>query len=614
MINKALQLSPVQQYLERLHAELLEITGGELASYIPELTSADPSWLGIALVTVDGHVYQVGDSRQSFTIQSISKAITYGLALEDRGLDYVVEKVGVEPSGEAFNSISLESETGRPLNPMINAGAIATTGMIEEKPGVETMTRILSAFAGYTGHPLDVDEKVHRSESDTGHRNRAIAHLLYGHGIIEREPEEVLDLYFRQCSILVNARDLAMMGACLANNGVNPVTGVVALKSRYVEKVLSVMSTCGMYDYSGGWIFNVGMPAKSGVGGGIMAVLPGQFGLGVFSPALDEKGNSVRGIEACKRLSKDFSLHLFNVARSTSASIVRKVHDCAEFSSRRRRNAAEIQLLSSQGHRIRVYQLQGELLFGNTESVVFDMLSALSDVDYLVVDLKRVVAADRSSILVLSDLCARAAGEGKWLFFTACQHLYQFRRQLQKMTNENQAQIPGWLGFEDTDYAVEWCENDLIAAGIDFASAPGSSSVDLGQQYLCSGMTKTELARLKETGVERHFAAGTPIVHAGDPADCLYFILNGEVEVLVDTDAGNRLRLTTLGAGTVFGEVALVNRERRTADVIATTDSLCLQVCFDALEHAVKTKMLVNMASYFASKIQHDTDLMQHLG
>ena len=359
MNTQALQLSPVQQYLEQLHSELLEMTGGEVASYIPELTRADPAWLGIAIVTVDGHVYQVGDSRQNFTIQSISKAITYGLALEDRGLEHVVSKVGVEPSGEAFNSISLESETGRPLNPMINAGAIATTGMVAEKHGIDPMTRILQTFSRFTGRPLEIDEKVHRSESETGHRNRAIAHLLYGHGIVDRTPEDVLDLYFRQCSILVTARDLAMMGACLANNGVNPVTGVVALQSRYVEKVLSVMSTCGMYDYSGGWIFNVGMPAKSGVGGGIMAVLPGQFGLGVFSPALDEKGNSVRGIEACKRLSNDFSLHLFNVARSTSASIVRKVYDSAKFASRRRRSAAELELLATQGRHVRIYELQG---------------------------------------------------------------------------------------------------------------------------------------------------------------------------------------------------------------------------------------------------------------
>jgi glutaminase len=230
------------------------------------------------------------------------------------------------------------------------------------------------------------------------------------------------------------------------------------------------------------------------------------------------------------------------------------------------------------------------------------------------VDLKRVVAADRSSILVLSELCARTVGEGKWLFFTTCQHLYQFRRQLQKLADENKAQVPGWLEFDDTDYAVEWCENDLIAAGIDLASAPKSSRMDLGQQYLCSGMTKIELAHLNETGVEKQFAAGTPIVRAGDPADCLYFILSGEVDVLVDTDAGGQLRLTTLGAGTVFGEVALVNRQRRTANVTATMDSVCLQVCFDALEDGVKTKMLVNMASYFASKIQQDTELMKYLG
>ena len=186
MNNKALQLSPVQLFLERLHDELLEISDGEVASYIPELTRADPNWLGIALVTVDGHVYQAGDSRQDFTIQSISKAITYGAALEDRGLDYVVSKVGVEPSGEAFNSISLEPDSGRPLNPMINAGAIATTGMIEAKPGADAMERILQTFTRYTGRKLEIDEKVYRSESDTGHRNRAIAHLLYGHEIIDR--------------------------------------------------------------------------------------------------------------------------------------------------------------------------------------------------------------------------------------------------------------------------------------------------------------------------------------------------------------------------------------------------------------------------------------------
>ena len=611
MGTRALQLSPVQGYLERLYTELLNITGGEVASYIPELTHADRSWLGIAMVTVDGHVYQVGESRQSFTIQSISKAITYGLALEDRGLDAVLAKVGVEPSGEAFNSISLEPGTGRPLNPMINAGAIATTGLVEAKPGTPPMARILDTFAHYTGRSMEIDDKVYRSESETGHRNRAIAHLLYGHGIVDRTPEEVLDLYFRQCSILVTARDLAVMGACLANNGVNPVTGVVALQSRYVEKVLSVMSTCGMYDYSGAWIFNVGMPAKSGVGGGIMAVLPGQFGLGVFSPPLDEKGNSVRGIEACKRLSSDFKLHLFQVVRSTSASVIRRIYDGAKCASRRRRNSAELAVLAKQGSRIRVYELQGELLFGSAESVILDMLAALAETEFLVVDLKRVVAADNASITLLGELGAGFAAEGKRLFFTDCRHLYRFKKHLRK--ERPAAQQPGWLEFDDTDHAIEWCEDQLIG-GSATVVAPAETARDLSLQYLCTGMTAEELEALRQTGNERMFKAGSLICRAGDAAQTMYFIYSGEVEVAVDTASGNRLRLTTLGPGMTVGEVALATQKRRTAHVTAIVDTECLELPFDALNDGLRTKMLMNMASYFAAKIEQDTQLIRDLG
>ncbi len=605
-----LKVSPVQRYLDRLYDSLLAIKGGEVASYIPELTRADPSWLGIAMMTVDGHVYQAGESRQSFTIQSISKAITYGLALEDRGLEAVLGKVGVEPSGEAFNSISLEPGTGRPLNPMINAGAIATTGLIESRSDATPMERILQSFARYTGHPMEIDDKVYRSESDTGHRNRAIAHLLYGHGILDRAPERVVDLYFRQCSILVTARDLAAMGACLANNGVNPVTGVPALQSRYVEKVLSVMSTCGMYDYSGAWIFNVGMPAKSGVGGGIMAVLPGQFGLGLFSPPLDEKGNSVRGIEACKRLSADFGLHLFHVARSTSASVIRRVYDCTQFTSRRRRGPAELALLATEGRRIRVYELQGELLFGSTESVTLDMLSALAEADYLVVDLKRVVAADNASILVLDELCRRVAAEGRRIFFTECSHLYRFKKHLRKELSLGQ--VPDWLFFEDTDHAVEWCEDELIRPSL-VASDAKAPAATLSQQYLCTGMTRDELEALEATGQRRRFAAGSQIFRAGDSADSMFFILDGEVEVWVDTGAGNRVRVTTLGSGMVFGEVALASRRGRTANVSAVKDTDCLEMRFDSLEDSLHTKMLANMASYFAAKIEQDTRLIRQL-
>jgi glutaminase len=611
MSTTAQRLSPIQRYLDELYEQLLGITEGEVASYIPELMRSDPAWLGLALVTVDGHVYQAGDSRQPFTIQSISKAITYGIALQDRGLDQVVSRVGVEPSGEAFNSISLEQDTGRPVNPMINAGAIAVTGMVGNGSGDGPMSHILETFSRYTGHAHDIDESVYQSESDTGHRNRAIAHLLYGHGILDRAPDDVLDAYFQQCSILVTARDLAMMGACLANNGVNPVTGVVALKSQYTEKVLSVMSTCGMYDYSGAWIFDVGMPAKSGVGGGIMAVLPGQFGLGIFSPPLDDKGNSVRGIEACKRLSRDFSLHLFNVARSTSASIVRKVYDGARFGSRRRRNAAEMDLLSRAGRRVRVFELQGELSFGNTESVTLEMLSGLSDIDFLVIDLKRVVAADRSSILLFGDLSARFAGEKKHLFFTECQHLYRFRKHLKDQ--QVPQQDPEWFFFEDTVHAVEWCENHLLQK-MDMVPTVEHCRTDLCDQYLCSGMAPDELQALRRVGQEHSFPVGEPVVRAGDPADSLYFILGGQVDVVVNTDDGHRLRVTTLGPGTAFGEMALFDKKKRTADVVAMTDTVCLQVQFDDMAEPIRTRMLANLASYLAGKIERDTELMRHLG
>jgi len=193
MDTALLDRSPLQQYLDALHAGLKDCTAGDVASYRPELLRADPDWFGIAIATVDGHVYQVGDTQQTFSIQSISKAFVYGLALEDNGIDSMATKVDVEPSGEAFNSISLRPDTGRPLNPMINAGAIATASMVEGDNPDAKLQRILTAFARYTGHPLKIDEQVYRSEKETGHRNRAIAHLLRGFGILNDPPEGILD-------------------------------------------------------------------------------------------------------------------------------------------------------------------------------------------------------------------------------------------------------------------------------------------------------------------------------------------------------------------------------------------------------------------------------------
>lgn len=307
--------SPFRNYLNDLYETYLPCQEGKVADYIPELAEAQPEWFGICVTTAQGQVFEVGNCQQTFTIQSISKAFVYGLALEDHGREYVNSKVSVEPTGEAFNSIVLDEETNRPYNPMVNAGAIAVTDLIKGHGSTERLKRILAMFKRYTGRELDINVPVFLSERATGNRNRAIAYLMLNFGMITDQIEETLDLYFQQCSLLVNATDLAMMAATLANGGVNPITQERALDQHYVQDVLSVMLTCGMYDYSGEWAYQVGMPAKSGVGGGISAVAPGKLGIGTFSPRLDVKGNSVRGIRACRDLSRDFGLHLFNAAQ-----------------------------------------------------------------------------------------------------------------------------------------------------------------------------------------------------------------------------------------------------------------------------------------------------------
>ncbi len=303
--------APLRQTLNRLHAKYLPIRDGAIADYIPELATADRDWFGISVVTAAGQSFDVGTTAQTFSIQSVSKAFVFGLALELHGRDRVLQRVGVEPTGDAFNSIVLDERSNRPFNPMVNAGAIATTDLITGKDYPDRVKQLLGLFARYTGHETHVDNAIFMSERMTGHRNRAIAHLMRNFGMVGEHFEDSLELYFQQCSILVNAHDLAVMGATLANGGMNPMTNERAIPAEYVKDVLSIMLSCGMYDYAGEWAFRVGLPAKSGVGGGIVAVIPGVAGIGVLSPPLDNKGNSVRGVRACEELSQLFGLHVF---------------------------------------------------------------------------------------------------------------------------------------------------------------------------------------------------------------------------------------------------------------------------------------------------------------
>jgi glutaminase len=306
-------VAPFRGTLQALHAKYREISDGKIANYIPELALAKPEWFGISVVTCDGQSFDVGDYEQLFSIQSVSKPFVFGMALEEHGREEVLKKVGVEPTGEAFNAIVLDEASNRPFNPLVNAGAIATADLIRGKDFSERIKKLLAAFSRYAGRELHIDNAIFMSERATGHRNRAIAHLMLNFGMVSDKVEESLELYFQQCSILVNAHDLAVMGATLANAGVNPITKQRALDQHYVKDLLSIMLTCGMYDYAGEWAYRVGLPAKSGVGGGISAVMPGLGGIGIFSPLLDVRGNSVRGIKVCEELSERFGLHEFDV-------------------------------------------------------------------------------------------------------------------------------------------------------------------------------------------------------------------------------------------------------------------------------------------------------------
>lgn len=312
--------------LNRAYASQKDNNGGKVADYIPELSKANPDHFGMAIATAKGHIYEIGNTDIPFTIQSVSKAFAFALALEVAGPELVASRVGVEPSGDPFNAIVFDPTTNRPFNPMVNAGAIAVAGILHEHLGKDAFPFMMERFSQAAGRMLDLNQAVYQSETATGHRNRAIAHLLLANEALNTEPDAALDLYFRQCSINVSAADLAWMGATFANMGTNPVNKKGAFDLLAVRSTLAVMFTCGMYDYAGHWAYDVGIPAKSGVGGGICGVVNRQLGIASFSPRLDAKGNSVRGVGGFQSLADHFGLHAFdctNVGSSFISSLLR---------------------------------------------------------------------------------------------------------------------------------------------------------------------------------------------------------------------------------------------------------------------------------------------------
>lgn len=302
----------VEDLVREAHHRYADDRSGTVADYIPVLAEVDPELFGLAVIEVDGGVHDAGDATHPFSIQSISKMFVYALAIQEHGHERVREIVGVNNTGLAFDSLmALELNAGHPMNPMVNAGAIATTALMPGSTAVEQWERVREGLSAFAGRPLSLDGVVYASEAETNERNRAMGWLLRSYGRLVGDPDEIVDVYTRQCALSVTAHDLAVMGATLADGGVNPVTGERVVSADVCRDTLAVTASTGLYEASGEWLFEIGLPAKSGVAGGIVAVAPGKGAVAGFSPRLDRAGNSVRSQLAIGHLSRALGLNLF---------------------------------------------------------------------------------------------------------------------------------------------------------------------------------------------------------------------------------------------------------------------------------------------------------------
>ena len=601
--------SPVNRVLRDLHGRIArQPPAGAVADYIPELSHADPATFGVALATVQGDVHEIGDTAVPFTIQSISKMVLYGMALEDRGPEAVAEVVGVEPSGEAFNSIRLHPERSTPLNPMVNAGAIATTGLVLGADPQERLERILAAFERYTGRAAEIDERVHRSESETGHRNRAIAHLLRNFSVIDGDPDDVLDLYFRQCAILVTCRDLAVMGATLANRGVNPVTGARALGEEHVPGVLSVMATCGMYDFAGQWLHDVGLPAKSGVAGGILAVMPGQFGVGTLSPPLDAVGNSIRGIEVCRALSGELGLHLLDPPRP---GVAVPGAAPARAGSRRRRSGAAEATLDAAGRRILLHRPVGDLTFTAAAAVSHALVDACRPGGWAVLDLSAASRVDGAAARILCALGDTLAARDVRLLVCGAAGHDAFGAEVNRRADAGDAAAIDLR--PDAEEALEWCEDALLGE----LGVPDEVAVALEDGELCRRMSPAEVADLHAALEEVTFMAGDVMLAEGEPSDHMLVIGDGRASVVTAREDGSRVRVLTIGPGMFTGEVGLIDGGPRSATVVADTPVRAHRLTRQGLERLsddpalrTRTLLLLNVAESLSGHLRRATALL----
>jgi len=586
---------PLLRFLDRCHVDFSAENDGAVADYIPELGKADPAHFGISLATLDGHVYEVGDTKIPFTIQSMSKPFVFALALDTLGASKVESAIGVEPSGDPFNSIRLNAEN-HPFNPMVNAGAIACTGLIHEARGDGTFEYIRQALGRFAGRELGVDEAVYASESATGDRNRAIGYLLRTNAVLRDRVDLVLDVYFRQCAVLVTARDAAVMAATLANRGINPVTGEQVMTPYAISRALSVMTSSGMYDFAGEWIYRVGIPAKSGVGGGILAALPARLGLGSYSPRLDKHGNSVRGIKVCEALSSHYDLHMLNRSDDARNSIIAD-YNIGKNPSRRSRRPHERKILAAHHEDVRVIELVGTLSFSNVD-YVSRQLASRSRPQFVIFDLRRVTSLTRAGARLVAEEFRELAAHHVTVVLSGVKR----DSREWKIIREWAGSLSNVRDFYLLDTAIEWAEDQIVyryGGAIDF-----HETTELSEQPLLAGLTAEELTDLASIGTIKHYRRGEKIVSAGDTATSLFFLRSGAVHVTLP----DGIRLATLTAGMAFGEMALIE-SHRSADVTADMSATAFEVRLRDFERFRKQqpraaeRIMRNLAQLLADRL-----------
>jgi glutaminase len=447
---------------------------------------------------------------------------------------------------------------------MVNAGAIACSGLMHEAFGKDAAEKVRIELGRFAGRDLGVEESVFASESLTGDRNRAIAYLLHNYGIIKGGVDEVLEVYFRQCSVLVTARDLALMGATLGNGGINPLTGERILSPYAVSRTLSVMTSSGMYDFAGEWIYRVGLPAKSGVGGGIIATLPSQFAIGSFSPPLDEHGNSVRGLKICEAVSSHFDLHMLNRTSDVRTCIVAD-YDFARVSPRGRQ-PHEQKLLNDHESAVRVLELTGTLGFANAEFIARKIESKPSP-HVLIIDFSRVPMLSQGAAKVIAEMLSTLPSFGTTPVLSGIDRDHPnweaLRPQIAAGTRVRD--------FSLLDEAIEWAEDQIIFRFGGFTTL--LDTTNLAEQELLIGLPPDLVTEIGGLGTQKAFHTGERIIEGGTASTSIFFLQSGMVSVKL----ADGVRLATLVPGMAFGEMALVD-SHRAADVWADTAVRCIEL------------------------------------